>query len=210
MIDWTKSTLKETELASKIAKRAVKELGEDTDKTAHLVMDITATHTSGCKLKLQELLDAPLGDFLHDVCGIHKHLNRETGKLEDCFLPRYAANEPEEEELLKLTLLEVEILAHRLDVPDAIHESCDGYLSEDVLYVCELLMAGKYNEAMENANMLTPLVLVDCVEGSTYYGASKGNVTVDRLVEIGDAGKSLATKISVFLNLDTVPEFPLY
>jgi hypothetical protein len=36
------------------------------------------------------LLKAKDGDFAHDVFGIRKHMNRKTGKIEDCFLPRYA------------------------------------------------------------------------------------------------------------------------
>jgi len=54
-------------------------------------MDITACHVNGCRLKLNELLAADSINFAHDVFGIYRHLNRETGKLEDCFVPRYAA-----------------------------------------------------------------------------------------------------------------------
>lgn len=53
-------------------------------------MDITATHANGCKLRLNELLAADPLDFAHDVFGIRQHLNRETGKLEDHFAPRYS------------------------------------------------------------------------------------------------------------------------
>jgi hypothetical protein len=56
-----------------------------------LNMDITATHANGCPLKLRELAGAPKLDFAHDVCGIQRHINRETGQLENCFVPRYAA-----------------------------------------------------------------------------------------------------------------------
>jgi len=44
-----------------------------------------------CPLKLDELASAPLLDFTHDAFGIRWHLNRQTKKLEGCFLPRYAA-----------------------------------------------------------------------------------------------------------------------
>ncbi len=90
MIDWIKGTKEEHLLASKIAKRAVKELNCDKAHVHSIIMDIIATHTHGCKLKLQALLDADVGDFLHDVCGINKHIDRETGKLLDCFSPRYS------------------------------------------------------------------------------------------------------------------------
>jgi len=39
---------------------------------------------------LKGLLQAENFDFLHDVIGIVNHLNRETGELEDYFVPRYA------------------------------------------------------------------------------------------------------------------------
>lgn len=55
-----------------------------------IVMDITATHANGCPLKLGELAGAAKFDFVHDVFGIYRHINRQTGQLEDSFLPRYA------------------------------------------------------------------------------------------------------------------------
>lgn len=36
------------------------------------------------------LLAAPGDDFMHDVIGIHSYMDRSTGLLTDCFLPRYA------------------------------------------------------------------------------------------------------------------------
>lgn len=53
-------------------------------------MDITACHMNGNPLKLAQLLGADDSNFMHDVFGIRRHLNRETGKLEDCFSPRYS------------------------------------------------------------------------------------------------------------------------
>ena len=52
-------------------------------------MDIEVAHKT-CPIKLAELLAADDGNFLHDIGGISRHLNRDTGELEDCFLPRYA------------------------------------------------------------------------------------------------------------------------
>jgi hypothetical protein len=57
---------------------------------AELGMDLTATHANGCPLRLEELLAAPPADFAHDVFGIREHIDRDTGTLRDCFLPRYA------------------------------------------------------------------------------------------------------------------------
>ena len=56
-----------------------------------LVMDLTACIANGTPLKLDDLLIADDGNFAHDVFGIARHIDRQTGQLGDCFLPRYAA-----------------------------------------------------------------------------------------------------------------------
>jgi hypothetical protein len=53
-------------------------------------MDITATHCSGNPLRLSELLAADRLNFSHDVFGIRRHLDRSTGELTDCFVPRFS------------------------------------------------------------------------------------------------------------------------
>jgi hypothetical protein len=53
-------------------------------------MDITACHANGCQLKLAELRDASDEEFVHDVNGIRRAINRNTGKLEGIFHPRFA------------------------------------------------------------------------------------------------------------------------
>ena len=53
-------------------------------------MDVTACHANGTKLDLEKLLNFPDFDFLHDVAGIRNCIDRETGKLTKCFLPRCA------------------------------------------------------------------------------------------------------------------------
>jgi hypothetical protein len=57
----------------------------------NIQMDITATHANGNPLKLNEFLNADDENFAHDIFGIRRHLNRNTGQLENCFLPRYSA-----------------------------------------------------------------------------------------------------------------------
>jgi hypothetical protein len=54
----------------------------------HCVMDLTLAHHTQ-PLALAELLDAEEVDFTHDVWGISRHLDRETGALRDHFIPRY-------------------------------------------------------------------------------------------------------------------------
>ena len=54
-------------------------------------MDLTAVHANGATLRLEELLNAPRLDFCHDIAGIHDNIDRTTGKLLNCFSPRYSA-----------------------------------------------------------------------------------------------------------------------
>lgn len=90
-MNW-KCAKKEFDLISKIADRTmgivVRAQAEYTKQ--HVLMDLTATHANGCPLDLDGLLVASDGDFAHDVFGIRRHINRQTGKLEDFFIPRYA------------------------------------------------------------------------------------------------------------------------
>ena len=55
-----------------------------------LSMDLAACHNSS-PLDLPALLAASDGNFIHDVFGIMRHLDRKTGTLQDCFLPRFTA-----------------------------------------------------------------------------------------------------------------------
>jgi hypothetical protein len=52
-------------------------------------MDITACHANGCRLDLAALAAADDSDFNHDVFGIRRHIDRSTGELMDCFVPRF-------------------------------------------------------------------------------------------------------------------------
>lgn len=56
-----------------------------------MTMDITACHANGNPLRLSELLVSEPFDFTHDVFGIQRHINRETGQLENFFTPRFSA-----------------------------------------------------------------------------------------------------------------------
>lgn len=76
------------QIIMQIVKRA-RENGYEIDPIS-LSIDLEVTHANNTPLKLEELLAAPDYDFFHDIYGIMRHMNRTTGKLEDCFLPRYA------------------------------------------------------------------------------------------------------------------------
>lgn len=56
-----------------------------------VTMDLEACHCNGNPLDLEKLLNAPRLDFVHDVCGIIRHIDRDTGALKNCFVPRCSA-----------------------------------------------------------------------------------------------------------------------
>jgi len=75
-----------------IARRArdlLLSLGVDRD-AIDIDMDLVATHCNGNPLRLADLRAADDFNLMHDISGIARHLNRETGKLENCFLPRFS------------------------------------------------------------------------------------------------------------------------
>jgi hypothetical protein len=56
-----------------------------------IYMDVTACHTNGNPLRLEELMNAKSDyEFMHDVLGIRKHIDRTTGKLDGIFTPRFS------------------------------------------------------------------------------------------------------------------------
>ena len=91
MADATFSTTKEEyEVISKIVRRAGNDGHLPNNDALSLSMDIEAVHCNGCPLDLQKLLNASDFDFVHDIYGMVGKIDRKTGKLTDCFLPRCA------------------------------------------------------------------------------------------------------------------------
>jgi hypothetical protein len=73
------------------AKELARNLGQKNFDALTCTMDLTVAHHTD-PLALDELLKADNdGDFAHDVWGIMRHIDRETGELGDHFSPRYAA-----------------------------------------------------------------------------------------------------------------------
>ncbi|KKM17691.1 hypothetical protein LCGC14_1673140 [marine sediment metagenome] len=73
-----------------IAKRASSEIFEGARDLISIDMDIDyASRHIG--INLVRLRDFDAFNFAHDICGIYRHLNRTTLRLEDCFIPRSAA-----------------------------------------------------------------------------------------------------------------------
>lgn len=80
----------EMELMKKIAARArTMAEGQGVDyPVPTILMDLEACHCNGCPLDLQKLWLSSDGTFEHDVFGIQRFLDRETGQLTECFDPR--------------------------------------------------------------------------------------------------------------------------
>lgn len=91
MVKFAKFTKQEQQLVNKIVTRGTLAVGRERQA---LEMDISATHVN-CPLDLDKLANAPVFDFTHDIVGIINNLNRDTGELENCFVPRCAKPEKE-------------------------------------------------------------------------------------------------------------------
>lgn len=89
------TTRRELRIISEIAKRAFDELAiareNDPFSRADVAMDVAAVHCNGNPLRLEALRDADQFNFAHDILGIRRNLNRETGKLGNYFTPRFSA-----------------------------------------------------------------------------------------------------------------------
>lgn len=81
-------------LVSKIARRAGEIAWEFEIPFDHMntMMDIEACHNNGNPLDLAALFAADDANLAHDVFGIQRHINRSTGKLENCFVPRFTVS----------------------------------------------------------------------------------------------------------------------
>jgi hypothetical protein len=90
MIDFnTKMSVPEINAADKIVDRYLRLSGESRMNKLIYSMDLYAAHFA-TPLKLEELAEATDFDLAHDMGGIIRHIDRKTGQLTGCFLPRYA------------------------------------------------------------------------------------------------------------------------
>lgn len=71
--------------------RKTRAMGVTPDDRLTLLMDVTACHANGTPLRLAELLAADEFNFMHDIGGIQRHIDRKSGKLRNHFLPRFTA-----------------------------------------------------------------------------------------------------------------------
>jgi hypothetical protein len=95
MLDWKamqkKVTERDVKLIGKVVDRILRDVRMNALRRQPLDwrMDVFVVHAN-VGLDLQRLLDADDFDFRHDILGIYSELDRETGKLRDHFVPRFA------------------------------------------------------------------------------------------------------------------------
>lgn len=81
------ATMEELKLIGKITDRAIATWPQIIDEIS-LLMDLDAVHSNGTPIDLQKLLNADDFNLAHDIFGIMNNIDRRTGKLQNCFLPR--------------------------------------------------------------------------------------------------------------------------
>lgn len=84
-----------TQIVGRWRELVAKSTGE-IPETLSIRMDITAANgvNGNPPLDLGRLMGFDDFNFAHDMAGIERHINRETGKIEGWFLPRCSISEP--------------------------------------------------------------------------------------------------------------------
>jgi len=62
------------------------------------LMDLDAVAAEYPNFRWQDLLDADWANFHHDVGGITANMNRKTGLLGNCFVPRFSGELPDSQD----------------------------------------------------------------------------------------------------------------
>jgi hypothetical protein len=86
-----KTDKREAKLLTEIVDRAEKLARRFNQPTvrAAIAIDLVMAHRMQ-PLDLELLLAAADGNFAHDVFGIMRHIDRNSGVMRDCFVPRFA------------------------------------------------------------------------------------------------------------------------
>lgn len=90
-VEFAKYSKAERKAAKHIARRAVRmfQRFDVPYRRRDIEMDLSAVHAK-TPLRLAELAAADDFNFAHDLGGIRANINRNTGELENCFMPRFA------------------------------------------------------------------------------------------------------------------------
>jgi hypothetical protein len=86
-----RTSRQESELIMMIAERALAISRSYSIQYSNIQTDLLACHLNGNPLNLRGLLDADDYNFAHDIFGIRRHLDRNTGELIGGFRPRFSA-----------------------------------------------------------------------------------------------------------------------
>jgi len=55
-----------------------------------IASELKTCHEEICPLRLDAMLDADVGNLMHDVYGIHQHMDILDRSFRECFRPRFA------------------------------------------------------------------------------------------------------------------------
>lgn len=91
-VEFARYSKAERKAAKHIARRAVRmfQRFDIPYRRRDIEMDLSAVHAK-TPLRLAELAKADDFNFAHDLGGIRANINRNTGELENCFMPRFTA-----------------------------------------------------------------------------------------------------------------------
>ena len=92
MIEWKNVTRQAEDGADAVVSRCQRMGLAPRANWMQLLMDVQAV-TLHVRIDFAAWLAADDADFAHDVGGIQNHINRDTGELEDCFVPRFAVEQ---------------------------------------------------------------------------------------------------------------------
>lgn len=84
------TTPEEMRLIDAIIDRGVAEKMIEPGNRLNVEMDLAAVNVNGTPLDFERLLAFDTFSFSHDLFGIDRHIDRNTGQLTRCFLPRCA------------------------------------------------------------------------------------------------------------------------
>ena len=86
-----RTSRQESELIIMIAERALAMSRSYSVQYSNIQAGTITCHLNANPLNLRELLDADDYNFAHDIFGIRRHLDRNTGELTGGFRPRFSA-----------------------------------------------------------------------------------------------------------------------